>query len=121
MRTKLQSSEVFDPLTIQQMLADFGAEALSELMECFVHDVSKAEAELVRCDVIADVAALKNIAHSVKGTAGLYGATRLAAEASRLDAMCALADPTVLHTQVVIVRSACWQTINDSTKYRLGA
>ena len=119
MHTTAETSDVFDSLTIQQMLADFGAEALSELMECFACDVAKAEAELVRGDADADVSALKSVAHSVKGTAGLYGASRLVDEASRLDALCAMADPMVLHEQVEIVRAACRQTIDLSAKYRV--
>ena len=116
---KLEASDVFDPLTIHQMLVDFGAEALSELMECFACDIAKAETELVRRNADADVSAIKYIAHSVKGTAGLYGASRLAEEAARLDALCALSDPMVVHQQVEIVRVACRQTIDDSAKYRV--
>ncbi len=111
-------SDIFDPLTLRQMLADFGAVALSELMDCFAGNVAQAEEELAQGDAEIDLVALRRVAHNVKGTAAMYGALRLAAEASKLNDLCAAADAASLHQQVQILRHVCRETIDQSTQYR---
>ncbi len=119
--SKLDAADLFDPLTVRQMLVDFGTAALSELMERFAGDIAKVEVELMKHEAEADVEELKRIAHTVKGTAAMYGARRLAMEASMLNELCTAESLSSVHAQVKFLRFVCRETIIHCTNYHRAA
>ena len=117
MQVETKSHDSFDPASVQRMLLALGDDTVSQLMVHFAADVRRSEADLAGCEAVADFRGIRFAAHSLKGTASMFGAQQLARECAKLEAICNANDIANLRAQVRLARSLCRQVVTDSTQY----
>ncbi len=74
--------------SVGELIDDLGPTATGELLDLFAAHVSQTIARLHRGSNEKSLAALGRIAHTMKGTAGCYGAVELRETSSRLATAC---------------------------------
>ena len=79
-------------VTVSEMICDLGPTATSELLDEFAAHVSQTISRLHHGGDDNSLATLGRIAHTMKGTAGCYGATALCETSSRLAIACQAQD-----------------------------
>jgi CheY-like chemotaxis protein/HPt (histidine-containing phosphotransfer) domain-containing protein len=78
------SDKICDPATVGELRAE-GEGLLPELVDIFQIELTKGLDELAHALDTRDCLAVARIAHTLKGTAGTFGATRMHEMAARLD------------------------------------
>lgn len=81
-------SPVLDEGILARLEEDVGLNALHDICESFIHDVYDRAERLRQAQALNDVAALRELAHSVKSAAATFGALRLAESCHRLEGAC---------------------------------
>ena len=104
---------VLNSHVIDEMIAGLGVLPTGKLIECFLDDVRKIESLLPATSAAPDLKILVFLAHSMKGTADMYGASRLAMEAATLHGMCRSGDMACIEESIRCFRAACRSTIRE--------
>lgn len=76
------------PEAIVELVDELGPQATRELLGVFISHVEETLRQLERVEACNDLPELRRIAHTIKGTAGCYGAAGLCDEARRLERAC---------------------------------
>jgi HPt (histidine-containing phosphotransfer) domain-containing protein len=69
-------------------LDDDSGTVLIELVETFVHNAAGGVADLRQAVTRGDLEAVSRLAHGLKGSSAVFGATGMASLAARLEALC---------------------------------
>ena len=84
----LDQAVILDAQVLDSLSAKIGAAKMAELVELYVEEITARLAQLRSLKGGSDLAAVKIEAHSLKGTAGGFGAMRLQQTAEALDIAC---------------------------------
>lgn len=80
------SAPVLDDAVVDRLASDVGAELIEEILGVFVEDATRIVGELRDAAAKHDRKAASALAHTLKGTCGTVGATRLGELARSLEA-----------------------------------
>ena len=97
--------------TVAELIVDLGPTETSELLGLFAAHVSQTIARLHRGGDDNSLAALGRIAHTMKGTAGCYGATELRETSSRLAIACQTEDRNAANALLGRFEHQCQHTL----------
>jgi HPt (histidine-containing phosphotransfer) domain-containing protein len=76
------------PDIVAELVPEIGADAAGDLLETFIEHVTNVLQELPGDDEPPELTQLAQVAHTMKGTAGCYGAMSLSDLSARLHAAC---------------------------------
>jgi HPt (histidine-containing phosphotransfer) domain-containing protein len=108
----------FGEVCDQTILDELRSEAdnlLADLVRIFQTELTKALEELTRALAAHDCPAVARIAHTLKGTAGTFGAKRMHAMAARIDQAARAGQADQATAMVVDFRSECERVRNFLT------
>lgn len=82
-----------DESVLASLVADVGADQLVLVLELFVAELERRQAELLEAEAVVDGDAMRRAAHGIKGSASTFGAPGVASMASRLERSCKQGSP----------------------------
>jgi HPt (histidine-containing phosphotransfer) domain-containing protein len=83
---------VLDPEVLAQLATDLDHSILPDLVEAFLREAETRSAVMVAAAVAGELRPLEREAHSLKSSAGTFGAATLAARAREIEAACRAGD-----------------------------